>query len=158
MIDSEVRDRRRGTVRGPAAARGDTTAFPGCRRASAVALAAAFLLAACVPPEPQTTIIYPEPLPQQPASPRTYPEPQPVQILPEVELELEDGLPNPANAACMSAVGERAGEYSLRILGNETVSQGTEVTIGVGEDLTRWRCVADPSGSVVDVGEVGASG
>lgn len=128
----------------------------GISRAASVALTI-LILTACAPPGQQVITVY-DPVPAQlpPAPPARFPEPQPV--IPRVDFDTEDGLPVPVNAACMSAVGESAGDFNVRVLGNETTVGGTEVTIGVGEDLTRWRCVASPTGEIVEVSEAGISG
>jgi hypothetical protein len=124
-------------------------------RLAAAMMAPAPLLSGCAPPPPNYVVYDPlPPLTADPApAPAPLPEPQPV--VPEVALDLEDELPDPANAACMSAVGAQAGDFNVRVLGNETLAEGTEVTVGVGENLTPWRCVAGPSGEVVEVGEAG---
>jgi hypothetical protein len=65
--------------------------------------------------------------------------------------ELDVGLPNPAQAACMAAVADQTGEGNVTVLGSNTSLTGTTVTVGVGEDRAPWRCVASNDGAVEQV-------
>ena len=94
---------------------------PNVAPARAAMVLTAPLLAGCEPPPPQ--VIYPEPAPLPTAL-----TPPARQIVPEPGPDFGEGLPDPANAACMSAVAERSGEFNVRVLGNEAVAAGTDRT------------------------------
>lgn len=63
--------------------------------------------------------------------------------------ELDSGLPDPAVAACMSAV---AGQTGIGIVAANKITQGVAgktVLLGVGEQRAPWECRVDNSGAVV---------
>ena len=63
--------------------------------------------------------------------------------------DVDSGLPSPAQSNCMAAVANEAGDGNVTVLSAVgSGGGGTEVIIGVGQDRTPWRCLADRDGNV----------
>ncbi len=71
---------------------------------------------------------------------------------------IDDGLPSPARAACMSAVADQAGDGNLAVLSGVASRSRTEYVLGVGEDRVQWRCVAGSDGVVQEVSPMADQG
>ena len=65
--------------------------------------------------------------------------------------EVDTGLPDPAVAACMSAVAQRTGVGIVAPMEISGGLSGKTVSLGVGEERAPWECRVDQSGTVVAV-------